>query len=277
MLRLYPVKEGIYFIEFTNGTPKIVPDYKCRRPCFIRVIGLTQNDVHYIDIKGQNPVFMEVVMEGWEMKEKLFVRFGLKMVESGLTTGTGGNLSVIDRNLGKVAVSPSGIEYSALQPRDVVLTDMDGNIMDGSCRPSSELGFHLAIYRQRKDVQAVVHTHSPYATTMACLGWEIPAVHYLVGFSGKKVPLAPYATFGTPELADIVAEHIGEYNALLLANHGACDCWAETWMRPLRLPKRSNLSRGYIIRPRVLEILSSCRTRRWKPCLKSSRPMGRKK
>ncbi|WP_020587983.1 L-fuculose-phosphate aldolase [Desulfobacter curvatus] len=148
------------------------------------------------------------------------VRFGLKMVESGLTTGTGGNLSIIDRNSGTVAVSPSGIEYAALQPQDVVLTDMQGNIMDGKAKPSSELGFHLSLYHRRKDIQAVVHTHSPYAVTMACLGWEIPAVHYLVGFAGKKVPLAPYATFGTLELAEIVAEYIGDYNALLLANHG---------------------------------------------------------
>jgi len=155
-----------------------------------------------------------------EAERKAVVRFGLKMVESGLTTGTGGNLSIIDRNSGRVAVSPSGIEYAGLQPEDVVLTDLDGNILDGDCKPSSELGFHLSLYRQRQDVQAVVHTHSPYATTMACLGWEIPAVHYLVGFAGKKVPLAPYATFGTPELAGNVAENIGEYNALLLANHG---------------------------------------------------------
>lgn len=155
-----------------------------------------------------------------ENERKAVVRFGLKMVESGLTTGTGGNLSIIDRNSGKVVVSPSGIEYAALQPRDVVLTDMQGNVIDGEARPSSELGFHLSLYRRRKDVQAIVHTHSPYAVTMACLGWEIPAVHYLVGFAGKKVPLAPYATFGTPELAQIVAEYIGDYNALLLANHG---------------------------------------------------------
>lgn len=155
-----------------------------------------------------------------ENERKAVVRFGLKMVESGLTTGTGGNLSIIDRHSGKVAVSPSGIEYAALQPRDVVLTDMQGNVIDGEARPSSELGFHLSLYHRRKDVQAIVHTHSPYAVTMACLGWEIPAVHYLVGFAGKKVPLAPYATFGTPELAHIVAEYIGDYNALLLANHG---------------------------------------------------------
>ena len=155
-----------------------------------------------------------------ESERETIVRFGLKMVESGLTTGTGGNLSIIDRNSGTVAVSPSGIEYSALQPRDVVLTDMKGCVIDGEAKPSSELGFHLSLYHRRKDVQAVVHTHSPYAVTMACLGWEIPAVHYLVGFAGKKVPLAPYATFGTPELAEIVAEYIGNYNAMLLANHG---------------------------------------------------------
>ncbi|MCG8550517.1 MAG: L-fuculose-phosphate aldolase [Desulfobacterales bacterium] len=148
------------------------------------------------------------------------VRFGLKMVKSGLTTGTGGNLSIIDRNSGTVAVSPSGIEYAALKPRDIVFTDMQGNIVKGDTKPSSELGFHLSLYNRRKDIQAVVHTHSPYAVTMACLGWEIPAVHYLVGFAGRKVPLAPYATFGTPKLAEIVAEYIEDYNALLLANHG---------------------------------------------------------
>jgi L-fuculose-phosphate aldolase len=155
-----------------------------------------------------------------ENQRNAVARFGLKMVASGLTTGTGGNLSMIDRDLGRVAISPSGIEYAALQPRDVVLTDMQGKILDGACKPSSELGFHLSIYQRRNDVQAVVHTHSPYAATMACLGWEIPAVHYLVGFAGKKVPLAPYATFGSPKLAELVAQHIGDYNALLLANHG---------------------------------------------------------
>ena len=155
-----------------------------------------------------------------ENERNAVVRFGLKLVESGLTTGTGGNLSMIDRGLGRVAVSPSGIEYAALQPRDVVLTDIKGKILDGESKPSSELGFHLSLYQRRKDVQAVVHTHSPYAVTMACLGWEIPAVHYLVGFAGKKVPLAPYATFGSQKLAELVAEHIEDYNALLLANHG---------------------------------------------------------
>ncbi len=148
------------------------------------------------------------------------VKFGCKMVTSGLTTGTGGNLSIIDRASGRVAISPSGIEYSVLRPDDVVVTDLEGNLVEGERHPSSELGCHLAIYQKREDTGAVVHTHSPYATTLACLGWEIPAVHYLVGFAGKKVPVAPYATFGSQALANIVGEHIRDYNALLLANHG---------------------------------------------------------
>ena len=154
-----------------------------------------------------------------EQREAI-VKFGRKMISSQLTTGAGGNLSVFDRASGRIAISPSGIEYFDLQPEDVVITDLDGQVIEGQYSPSSELGFHLALYRQRPDVNAVLHTHSVYATTIACLGWEIPAVHYLVGFSGHKVPLAPYATFGTPELAHNVATGIGEYNAVLLANHG---------------------------------------------------------
>jgi L-fuculose-phosphate aldolase len=155
-----------------------------------------------------------------QAERQAIVKFGQKMITSQLTTGAGGNLSIFDRTRGRVAISPSGIEYFDLQPQDVVITDLDGQVIDGQYAPSSELGFHLALYRQRADVNAVLHTHSVYATTLACLGWEIPAVHYLVGFSGHKVPLAPYATFGTPELAHNVANSIGDYNALLLANHG---------------------------------------------------------
>jgi L-fuculose-phosphate aldolase len=148
------------------------------------------------------------------------VRFGVRLLEAGLTTGTGGNLSVINRRLGLIAISPSGVEYREMKDAHVPLVDCNGATVDGECKPSSELGFHLALYRERPDIGAVVHTHSVYATTMACLHWEIPAVHYLVGFSGHKVPLAPYATFGTAELAAAVAGSIGEHNAVLLANHG---------------------------------------------------------
>ncbi|UFS71481.1 L-fuculose-phosphate aldolase [Geomonas sp. RF6] len=148
------------------------------------------------------------------------IRFGKKMLTARLTSGTGGNLSVYDRAEGLIAITPSGIEYEDMEPADIPLVDISGRVVEGSRNPSSELGFHLALYRKRADITAVVHTHSVYATTMACLNWEIPAVHYLVAFSGQKVPLAPYATFGTDELAENVVQGIEGYNAVLLANHG---------------------------------------------------------
>ena len=147
---------------------------------------------------------------------------GNAMVRAGLTTGTGGNVSQICRQRELVAISPSGRDYAAMRPEDVALVKLDDGLrVEGAYKPSSELGFHLALYRQRPEVGAVVHTHSIYATTLACLGWELPAVHYLVGFAGRKVPVAPYATFGTDELAASVAATMGRrFNAVLLANHG---------------------------------------------------------
>ena len=146
--------------------------------------------------------------------------FGKKMLAAGLTTGTGGNLSVRDPDTGLIALTPSGVEYPVMAAADVVVVDLKGAVVEGEKKPSSESGFHLALYRKRPDIGAVVHTHSVYATTLACLHWEIPPVHYLIGFAGKQVPLAPYATFGTEALARSVAEGIGAGNAVLLANHG---------------------------------------------------------
>jgi L-fuculose-phosphate aldolase len=119
-----------------------------------------------------------------------------------------------------VAITPSGIDYDEMVPEDVVILNIDGQTVDGGLSPSSEKGFHLRLYRKRGDVNAVIHTHSHYATTLACLKMEIPAVHYLVGFCGKKVPVAEYATYGTDELAENVCAAIEKYNAVLMANHG---------------------------------------------------------
>lgn len=153
-------------------------------------------------------------------QREAIVLYGRKMVESRLTTGTGGNLSIFDREHRLLAISPSAMEYHHMQPEDVVVLDSEGHRIEGHRKPSSELGFHLALYAKRPDINAVVHTHSIYATTFACLNMEIPAVHYLIGFCGDKVPLAPYATFGSESLARNVADSIGNANAVLLANHG---------------------------------------------------------
>jgi L-fuculose-phosphate aldolase len=154
-----------------------------------------------------------------EAREQL-LHFGRQMLARGLTTGCGGNLSICRRDAARIIITPSGLEYETMQPSDMAVCNMSGQVIEGARRPSSEIGFHLALYETRSDIAAVVHTHSVYATTLACMHLEIPAVHYLVGFAGRKVPLAPYATFGTRALADAIAAAIGDSNAVLLANHG---------------------------------------------------------
>jgi L-fuculose-phosphate aldolase len=153
-------------------------------------------------------------------EREAIVAYCQKMITSRLTTGTGGNISICNRARGEVAMTPTGVDYFEMKADDIVIINLDGEIVEGTTKPSSEAGMHLALYHKRDDISAVVHTHSVFATTIACLRWELPPVHYLIGFSGKKVPLASYATYGTPELAQNVAKAIGNYNAVLLANHG---------------------------------------------------------
>jgi L-fuculose-phosphate aldolase len=156
-----------------------------------------------------------------EQERKEIVIFGRKLLTSGLTAGTGGNLSIINRKKNLVAITPSGVDYLEMSPEDIALVGAEGAPAEASkYKPSSELLFHLALYRKRQDIQGIVHTHSVYATTLATLGWEIPPFHYLVAYSGRKVPLAAYATFGSEELARNVAGAIGENNAVLMGSHG---------------------------------------------------------
>jgi L-fuculose-phosphate aldolase len=155
-----------------------------------------------------------------EAERNAIVAYGRKLIQAQLTTGAGGNLSIFNRKAGLVAIKPSGVDYFEMLPEDVVLIDPDGRIVEGARRPSSETLFHLGLYRQRADVNAVVHTHQVYATTLACLNWELPAVHYLVALSGDKVPLAAYATYGSSQLSENIINAIGNYNACLMANHG---------------------------------------------------------
>ncbi|AGB37091.1 class II aldolase/adducin family protein [Natronococcus occultus] len=145
--------------------------------------------------------------------------FGQRMLKDGLTLGTGGNISV--RNGNHVAISPSGVPYDEIEPEDVPVVDLEGDHIAGESKPSSEFRMHTDVIRERPDVGGVVHTHSPYASTFASMGEPIPASHYLIAFIGDEVPVAPYETYGTAELATAALETLGEeYNACLLENHG---------------------------------------------------------
>jgi L-fuculose-phosphate aldolase len=151
-------------------------------------------------------------------ERKDIVIFCQKLIQLNLTNGMSGNISI--RKDDQIAISASGINYRDQTEEMVSIVDLEGKQIDGHCSPSSELDFHLAIYQERSDVQAIVHTHSRCATALACLGKELPAVHYMIGCVGEKVPLVPYRVFGSKELADSIKKKLKNYNGLLLENHG---------------------------------------------------------
>jgi L-fuculose-phosphate aldolase len=156
-----------------------------------------------------------------ELRQEV-ARVAKQLIESGLVTGTSGNVSARTPE-DDILMTPSGIDYEELEPGDVVLVDANGEILEGSLGPSTETPMHTGIYRARADVGAVVHTHSIYATTLACLGWTIPPVHYMLTTLSEdgRIPLASYTTYGTEELANYAADALGESrNACLLQNHG---------------------------------------------------------
>lgn len=151
--------------------------------------------------------------------------YGRKMQSSGLCKGTSGNLSIFDPASGLMAISPSGMDYFQTEPADIVVLDLNGRTVDGSRRPSSEHAMHAAFYRRKPGLRAVVHTHSIFCTTLACMGLPLEAMHLVFAGAGcDRVPCAPYATFGTPELAEAAISACGDGNAVLLANHGLVAC-----------------------------------------------------
>jgi L-fuculose-phosphate aldolase len=158
-----------------------------------------------------------------EKERKEIAEYGRKMSSSGLSKGTSGNISIYDSATGYMAISPSGLGYFDTAPEDVVVMDLQGNIIDGARKPSSEHGLHTVMYLNRPEARAVVHTHSTYCTTMACLNIPLKAVHYVIGGAGvSEIPCVEYATFGTKQLADNVKKVISnnKSKAVLLANHG---------------------------------------------------------
>jgi L-ribulose-5-phosphate 4-epimerase len=160
-------------------------------------------------------------MAGEEIRNAI-AQIGRKLEHEGLLSATAGNLSArLEPEV--IAITPSNIPYPDITAADVVITDLRGNVLEGTRRPSSELPFHTAVYRARADVGAVVHTHSLYATTLAILRRPIPAVHYVIAsFGVAEIPVVPYETYGSDALAAQL-ERVAQTGTkgALLANHGA--------------------------------------------------------
>lgn len=158
-----------------------------------------------------------------EEERKLVAEYGQKMSTDGLSRGTAGNISIFDPDLDLMAISPSGLGYFDTTAEDVCVCDLNGMIVDGRRKPSSEFGLHAGFYKEKvnEGCLAIVHTHSDYATTLACMGEPIRAVHYLIASAGtNEIPICGYTTFGTPELAKMAVEACTNSKAVLLANHG---------------------------------------------------------
>jgi L-fuculose-phosphate aldolase len=149
----------------------------------------------------------------------LVLKIARALSTSRLSPGRSGNVSM---RFGEgMLITPTGMAYDELEPTDIVLVGRDGMVSAPSRRPSSEWHFHRAAYIARPDCGGVVHTHSMHATVLACAHKPIPAFHYMIAVAGgTDIPLVPYATFGTEDLARHVASGLGNRNACLLANHG---------------------------------------------------------
>ena len=145
------------------------------------------------------------------------------MADTKFTIGTAGNISIFNREKGLFAISPTSTPYKQITLEDVPVVDLQGNVVEGNKEPSCECNLHRHFYVTRKDINAVVHCHSPFATALSCLEKPVPCIHFDVMYSHKyEIPCSRFGGMpGTPELAEAVGEAVGEDGyAALMAHHG---------------------------------------------------------
>jgi len=154
-----------------------------------------------------------------EIKREI-IRVMKVLYTRGLISALGGNVSARLPNSKEIWITPSGIFKGDLHDEDLVKIDLDGNVIEGFMRPSIEWPLHVAIYKKRPDVNAIVHAHNPFTTGLAIAGIELKPITVESVITLRKVPIVPYAYPGTDELAELVAKHIEGARALILQNHG---------------------------------------------------------
>ena len=153
--------------------------------------------------------------------KKELVHLHLELPKNNLVMWTGGNVSARDAETGLVVIKASGIRYEDMQPEHMVVVDIDGKVVEGDFKPSSDVYSHLYIYKYRPDVFGVVHTHSRYATAFAAVGKEIPCVLTAMADEfGGSIPCGGFALIGDEAIGKVVVDSIGKSPAVLLKNHG---------------------------------------------------------
>ena len=155
-----------------------------------------------------------------KLKEEL-VQLHLELPKNNLVMWTGGNVSARDAETGRVVIKASGIRYEDMQPEHMVVVDMNGKMVEGDFKPSSDVYSHLYIYKHRPDVGGVVHTHSRYATAFAAVGKAIPCVLTAMADEfGGPIPCGGFALIGDEAIGKVVVDSLGKSPAVLLKNHG---------------------------------------------------------
>ena len=156
-----------------------------------------------------------------EKLRKEIHKLHLELPKNGLVVWTSGNISARDPETGLVVIKPSGVMYADLKPEDMVVVDLDGKVIEGKLKPSSDTATHLYIYRYRKDVGGVVHTHSTFATAFAAVGKPIPAnLTAICDEFGGPIPVGSFALIGGEQIGREVVRSIGASKAILMQNHG---------------------------------------------------------
>lgn len=214
-------------------------------------------------------------------ERRLVVQYAKRLRPDGLVVLTAGNISARSGDL--VAITPGSFDYDRLTPGRICVVHLDGTSAEVLLPPSSELPMHLAVYRAAPEARAVVHTHAPYASALSTVVDELPALHYLIAQLGGPVRVAPYATFGSEELAESVANALEGRTAALLGNHGTIaygetveEAYSRTmlleWLSALYL-RSSLLGEPRLLAGEEIELVARKLSRREAPA-GSSQPSG---
>jgi L-ribulose-5-phosphate 4-epimerase len=155
-----------------------------------------------------------------EQLREIVWKCNLELPKNDLVKMTSGNVSGRDPDTGLVVIKPSGYSYEEMTPAHMVVVDLDGHVVEGELKPSTDTDTHLYVYRHRSDIFGMVHTHSPYATTFAVLGQPIPACLTASAMLGGEIPLGGYAPIGGEEIGREIINKIGGSLAIVMQNHG---------------------------------------------------------
>lgn len=184
------------------------------------VVGLIVGDIVQVEEQLRDGAMVATHAPRGSRAAKELIATAHAAAAARLVVGTVGNLSA--RLSDHMLISATGARFATLSAAQLTEVDLtDGHVVSGTLRPSSELGLHLAIYRHHAGAGAILHTHAPWSTAIACVADELPCIHYQMLALGGAVRVAPYRCFGTPELADVTLDALGDRRAALMSNHGA--------------------------------------------------------